>query len=304
MRPALSSVAGDVARRLPTGWRRRVLKARESLRTPTAALRVLPDVLVIGAQRSGTSSLYRYLGAHPQLTPSLRKETQYFSARYQRGERWYRRNFPTSWYRDAARAVRRRPLLAFEATPDYLFHPLAAERARALVPDARIIVLLREPASRARSHFQHTRRHGQEPLDSFAAALAAEPERLAGWAAGGYDVPATRIPANRFSYATRGEYAVQLRRWFDHFPREQFLIIDSAHLFDDPAAVLATIERFLGVRPRERRAWPNYSSASTPSAASTDDQAEADLRRAFGPSNRALVELLGHELSWTAPTAR
>ena len=218
----------DVLRsRLTVDQKRRIAYTRMRFRRPLAALRDTPDFMVIGAQRSGTSSLYRYLAAHPEGRPSVRKETEYFTRSYGEGPAWYRSHF----------TLRRRGL-SFEATPDYLFHPLAPARVATDLPDCRLVVLLREPAARARSHWQHMTRIGFEQL-SFADALDAEPERtaadLARLEAG---EPVVEGPLLRYSYRARGFYADQLERWRAVFPPEQMLLLRSEDLFGDPAATL------------------------------------------------------------------
>ena len=115
-------------------------------------MRTLPDFLVIGGMRCGSSSLHTWLGGHPALELPDRKEIHYFDFRYDRGLGWYRSHFPM-----ASRGV-----TTFETTPSYMVHPLAAERAVSLLPDVRLIALLREPTRRAWSHYRHRRSEGYE----------------------------------------------------------------------------------------------------------------------------------------------
>lgn len=153
----------------------------------------LPEFLIIGGQRCGTTSLYRYLAAHPSVRPATGKELQFFTLHHGRGERWYRAHFP----------VRPPDTLSFEASPYYLFDPDAPARAAAMLPDARFVALVRDPAERAYSHYLHSVAYGVEPL-SFADALDAEPDRLSN---GGHEA------RRRYSYIARGKYAEQIRRW-------------------------------------------------------------------------------------------
>jgi hypothetical protein len=200
--------------------------------------RPLPAFLVIGTMRGGTSSLFKYLESHPDTAASLRKEVNYFTRYWENGPDWYRAHFPIT---------RRR--LAFEASPNYLFHPLAPIRAAQTVPDARLIVLLREPAARARSHYDHMVRLGFERR-SFTRALEGE-SRLV------QDALA-RLQENehvwqpmflRFSYMSRGYYADQLERWLSFFPAGNFLVLCSEDFFADPSAVLQMLSEFLAVSP-------------------------------------------------------
>ena len=156
-------------------WARPV---RYRARVLTAPARALPDFVILGAQKAGTTSLYAYLCAHPDVRAAARKEVHYFDLNYARGATWYRSMFPLAAGLARERRGGRRVLVG-EASPYYLFYPLAAERAGAVVPSAQLIVLLRDPVERAWSHYRHEVKAGREPLE-FEAALAAEPTRLAG----------------------------------------------------------------------------------------------------------------------------
>jgi hypothetical protein len=158
--PAVLEQAKEPLRRLRAGYR-----------SWTAPLRGLPSVLIIGAQRSGTTSLFNYLVQHPDVLAPLGKESHYFDLRYARGVWWYRGRFPY-----AHRL--RRGALTLDASPYYLVHPLVPRRVAELLPGARLIALLRHPVDRAFSHYQHAVGDGRESL-SFAEAIARERERLA-----------------------------------------------------------------------------------------------------------------------------
>jgi hypothetical protein len=252
---------------------------------------------VIGAQRSGTSSLYKYLGDHPQVVPSLRKEVGYFSRHYARGPGWYRAHFPLEGRMTAASRARRAPVLSFEATPDYLLHPLAPRRAAELVPGAKLIVLLRDPVDRALSHYHHMVRLGLEPLP-LKQAIEAEPERLArdlervhvdpGWDA---------LRLLRYSYVGRGMYAEQLERWLRHFPRERLLILRSEDLFADETDAYGRILHFLDVRDWRPRRFRTYSVASD--ATGHPPAVRDRLAGAFAAPNRRLYELIGRNMGWS-----
>src|SRR5690606_23224629 len=190
----------------------------------------LPDALVIGAQRCGTTSLYHGLAQHPGVARAKKKEVHYFDLNYHRGLTWYQKQFE-----------RRRAKLNFEASPYYIFHPKAPERVAAALPDAKIIVILRDPVARAYSHYWHERRLGHETL-SFADAIEAEAERLAGESRklledDGY----YSFNHQHFSYVARGCYARQLMRWLQYFPRTRFLFVESESFFEDPRREMARI---------------------------------------------------------------
>ena len=292
------SVTERVRSGISVSTRRRLASRRVRVRQATSFARPMPSFMIIGTQRGGTSSLYKYLERHPDLDASIRKETEYFSRRSSESEGWYRAHFGLV----AGRGGRR---LAFEATPDYLFYPSTAERVAERLPGARFIVLLRDPVERAYSHYRHMVRLGFEEL-SFDDALACEAERIAG-----DEAELARDPSFfsrdllRFSYATRGRYADQLERWFAVSDPSRFLILRSEDLFEDPAAVVAEVIAFLGVRPWSPRSYHNFSRE--PVAAgdrSISSSAAALLKRDLEPEVRRLEDLLGRSMGWRLGTPR
>jgi hypothetical protein len=268
---------------------------RVNARRVGASRRALPDFLIIGTQLGGTSSLYRYLGAHPDVAPSLRKETEYFSTEFHRGEGWYRAHFP--WRSTADGKPARQ---TFEATPAYLLDPLAAPRAAELIPNARIIVMLRDPVDRAFSQYGHNRRLGAE-THTFEEAIAAEPVRLRGE----YDRTAEdenyeAIPLRRFGYVERGLYAEQLERWLDRF--DDVHVIRSEDFMRDPRPVYRSVLDFLDLSAWEPDAFRNYSYRDPQQR--TDSKMPSAVRRdlevAFAAPNSRLNELLQRDFSWSS----
>src|SRR5690348_6863383 len=128
----------------------------------TSPIRLLPDFLVIGTQRGGTTSLYHYLQAHESIAPSSIKEIHFFDRKYARGLAWYRGHFPTGaekWY---AQRLRRQAFVTGEASPVYLFHPHVPARVKQALPAVKLIVLLRNPVDRAYSQYYHAVELGLE----------------------------------------------------------------------------------------------------------------------------------------------
>lgn len=252
---------------------------------------MLPNVLVIGAQRAGTSSIYRYLGSHPDVAASLRKEIEYFSTRMAMGERWYRAHFP----------LLRRPQVAFEATPDYLLHPLAAARAAERIPDLKAVALLRNPITRAFSQYGHQRRLDREPL-GFMEALMAEPERIAGdldRLATDRDHPGVEVRVH--GYMERGRYAPQLQRWIDELGSERIHVIRTEDLWSDPEGTYTGLLDFLGLRhvlPASLGANFSYVGEASKPETSMPPEAEEYLRRRLGPEIESVELLLGRSMGW------
>jgi len=196
----------------------------------------LPDFLGIGAQKSGTTTLHQLLEMHPGVFVPPRKELHYFTMHSHRSMGWY-----ASCFEGASPSQR-----VGEITPYYLYHAPAAERIAARLPQVRIIVLLRDPVSRAISHYYHSVRLGVEPL-SIKDAFEAERFRLSGSA----DPTAPSIPSSfshmHHSYLDRSRYEVQLRRWLALLPKSQFLIIRSEDMFQTPAHAWNQIQSFLDI---------------------------------------------------------
>lgn len=185
----------------------------------------LPDFVIVGAQRCGTTSLYRYLDGHAGVFMAATKELHFFDRHFAQGLGWYRAQFESA----------RTDQLAGEATPRYMSDGLAIERLATAVPDARLVAILRNPVDRAYSHYWMERARGREQL-SFEDAVAAEEAR---------DDPEV-LPA----YLGQGRYLRQLQRITDRFPREQLLVLLFDDLCRDAAATFSGLCRFLGVDDR------------------------------------------------------
>ena len=276
----------EVIPRVPEPVRKVARNAVWTFGRLTARRRPLPDFLVIGAQKAGTTALYAYLRWHPGIAGPSWKEVSFFDRHWWRGEAWYRGQFPL-------RAGKR---LVGEASPSYLFHPLAPERARSLVPGAKLVALLRDPVDRAYSQYQHEVALGREPL-SFEDALAAEDERLVG------EVERLIADPRAFSrawwdhtYTARGRYAEQLERWLEAFPSEKLLVVRTEDLGERPAETYASILAFLGAEPHELPDYPRvFDRDYEPMRAET----RAALAATFAEPNRRLEALLGRELGWS-----
>jgi hypothetical protein len=256
---------------------------------------MLPDFLLVGAQRAGTTSLHRALAAHPDVvTPLFHKGVHYFDVAYGRGPGWYRGHFPV-----AALARRRTASPAprtFESSGYYLHHPLAAERIHRDLPGARLLVMLRDPVERAYSAHRHEYARGFEPAESFERALDLEPERLAGEVERLRAEPAYVSHAHRHqSYVDRGQYAEQLTRLFALFGRDRVYVLDSERFFTEPEDVYAGVLDFLGLRPWRPAEFERHNARPrAPMAAATRRRLTAH----FGPHDDRLEALLGRPLTW------
>jgi hypothetical protein len=287
----------EITKRVRTTVREPVWTVTNALLRPTAPLRVLPAYLLIGGQRCGTTSLQGVLGEHPNLTSArLMKGVHYFDTAYHRGLPWYQTHFPTKTYAEWIERRTGAPLLAGEASPYYLFHPLALERIRADLPGVKLVALLRDPVERTISHHKHEVRRNNEPL-GLEAALAMEQARLAGEAERIVAEAPTynSFPHQTFSYVARSRYAGQVRRLFDLFDRGSVLILQSEAFFTDPESVYTRVLDFLGV-PR----WlpDQFPRANATPDASVPEPVRSRLVAQFRDANEELFHLLGERFAW------
>lgn len=280
---------GPAAWRIPKADRELAKLARRPGGPPRGRL---PDFLLLGAQKCGTSFLFGLLNGHPDVEPAVLKEISYFSNFPEKGTDWYRSCFPAP-----ARGEGGRPIRTWEASPNYLFYPDAPRRAAETAPDAKLIMLLRNPVDRAYSHYNHQASGVHEPLPTFEEALDAEEERMRPAREGAPGEEHLSVNFPRFSYASRGMYADQIMRWRAHFPENQILVVGSEDLYADPRRTLAGVLGFLGLpawepgpvrRPRKKR-------AAAPMNPATRERLDAF----FSPHNRRLYSLLGRDFGWS-----
>ena len=287
--------------RVPRPVKRAVRRVLRRYGEQTADHRPLPDFLVIGVKRGGTTSVWNWLVEHPNVAPMFPalqqiKSPHYFDVNYARGERWYRSHFPSAAALDrAAQRTGIRPLTG-EASPYYVFHPLAPERVQITVPKVRMIVLLRNPVDRAYSNYWERRGSGAEPLPTFEAALDAEDERLRGETDRMLANPDYYSPHHDWhSYQGRGHYAEQLERWFDRFGRDQLLIVPFDDLRRDASKSHRQIQEFLSLPVIEPPRLAHHNKLPAPPMHAAT---RARLVEHYRPWNARLAELLGTTFDW------
>lgn len=269
-------------------------------RTITSSIRLLPDFIIIGAQRGGTTSLYAYLSQHPQIAPAATKEVHFFDNNFQKGVSWYRTQFPSSIEKSIAKNIGKQNFITGEASPYYLFHPHVPGRVAKVVPGIKLVVMLRNPVDRAYSHYYHEVELGHEKL-SFEEALAQEEART--------HEECARIAADQryrsynhqhYTYLSRGIYANQLQRWLNLFPREQLLVIKSEDFYTEPDSIFQQTLTFLGVRTMGQRPsqWYQQYNHSTYKQAKMDFYIRKRLIAYFEPHNDRLYKLLERDFGW------
>jgi hypothetical protein len=287
-----SSTVLDRGRTL--AWRSAVAGARVVAR-PTSATRPLPDYLIVGTQRGGTTTLHHWLAAHPGVLPArLTKGVHWFDTGFGRSEAWYRSHFPSRRARGAAaRRLGYEPVVG-EGSPYYMFHPFAPARIASVLPDPKLLVVLRDPVERAWSQYHHETARGFEDLP-FEAALEAEASRLAGEAEKLADPRATSASHQHHSYVARGRYAEQVEELWRQVGRDHVLVLFSEDLSADPVGTMAAVHRFLRLpelAPDTEKRWNLRAKPDMPSAA------RSFLIEAFRAPDARLAELLGRPVPW------
>jgi len=268
-----------------------VARKRETDRPP-------PDFVIVGAQRCGTTSLFRALAKHPAMMSNVldAKGVHYFDTDFDRGLPWYLSHFPSRSDRDEHAAKVGQPPVVGEASPYYLFHPAGAERMARTIPDTRLVVLLRNPIKRAISHHLHMVWEGHEKVEDIDKALDLEATRLSGIEQQLLADPSmVSRDHQHYSYMARGHYAEQLERLFAHFDRDKVLVMATETLTGDSQASMERIQHFLGLEPD-----PATDLGKRNASARFEPRPETVERLSgeFAASNRRLADLVDIEIPW------
>jgi hypothetical protein len=262
----------------------------------TARWRMTPTLLIVGAQRCGTTSMYKDLTQHPAVLPAvMQKGIHYFDVSYDHSLSWYTAHFPL---RRTARKIEKvigvAPITG-ESSPYYLYHPLSGSRIAADLPEAKLLVLVRDPVERAYSAHTHetARKYETEPFER---ALELEPERIAG-----EEERLTADPSyqsfehQHHSYLARGRYAEQLERLAAAVGRDRIHVVDSGRFFAEPEAVYDGIIEFFGL-PNWRR--PEFKQHNARPRMDMAPELRRKLEDHFQPWDEKLTDWLGHTPSW------
>lgn len=205
----------------------------------TSQNRRLPDFIIIGVQKGGTTSLFHYLKLHPCVRMSSLKEVHFFDNNYSKGINWYKSYFPFKSYS--------KNKIVGEASPYYVFHPHALKRIKKTLPNVKIIVIFRDPIERAYSHYKMEFRKGKES-HSFKEAISLESSRI--------DKEYVKLISDEnyysfnyqtYSYMKRGLYGKQLEDIYKYFNKEDVCVLQSVDLLNSPETTLKRVYDFLNI---------------------------------------------------------
>jgi hypothetical protein len=262
----------------------------------TAKLRVEPSFLMVGAQRAGTTSLFRALMAHPNiLRPVMHKGVNYFDVNPDKSWNWYLGHFPLQASAKRKAAAGQDSAAVFEASGYYMFHPHAARRIAEALPSIKIVAMLRDPVERAYSAYKHEFARGFE-TETFERALELEERRIAPELKRMLEDPTYQSRTYRHqAYRLRGQYAEQLAAFSDLLGPERVHVVESERFFTDPEDEFSGLLRFLRlpvVMP------PSFDRFNARPGSPLSPVLEAELRAHFAPHNEALATFLGKPLTW------
>ena len=248
--------------------------------------RMDPSFFIVGAQKAGTTSLYRYLVQHPKVKSALIKEIHYFDLNNNKSLTWYKSFFP----------LKQEGYITGEASPYYMYHPLAIKRIANYNPDAKIILLLRDPVSRAISHYYHEVRNGREELN-IKDAFEAEEARLKG--------EIERIKTNqnsfnhqRYSYRSRGLYLEQIKEIRKYFDDENIMIIDSEEFFKKTEYTVRQVFKFIGVSNDVKLKTQKRFNVGNNIKDPYEDKLIEELKVFYKEANLNLFDVIGRKGNW------
>jgi len=256
----------------------------------------LPAFYLLGVQKSGTTALFDYLTQHPCVSQTI-KDIRFFDKYYQKGSNWYRLHFPLNPSKIFSQKTKNKQYVVGDATERYFEYPHAPQRIQSLTPNAKFLIILRNPVERTYSHYNFNVIRNKENR-TFEDAIDKESKRT--------KVEYTKMEKDkkfysdyyfRYAYLDRSIYATKLKRWFQIFPKEQFFIIENNELLNNTAKIYKDVLRFLNLPNLE---LPKYEKifAKKYKKPKMEQLTRQQLVEFFQPYNDELYRLLGTKYDW------
>ena len=263
----------------------------------TGFLHVLPNFLIIGFVKCGTTSLYEYLLQHPNIYPPVGKEIDFFDRLYEKGTNWYKVSFPFKLQKSIVENLQKKDFVTGEATPRYIEHPYALDRIKKIAPNTKFIILLRNPIDRAFSQYNQNLNNEYEYL-SFEDAIKHEQERIKD--------RYKKMQSNKmyyswdfdlFGYLEHGVYVDKIIRCMSIFPKEQFFILENEELLKNTSAAYNKVLKFLDLPKWEPIEYKLYKK-QVYQKQRIDPTFRKQLVEYFRPHNERLYKFLGRNFNW------
>ena len=257
---------------------------------------LLPDFLIIGAPRSGTSSLYSYLVQHHSILPCKIKEPNYFSMYYNRSPSWYKTFFSTKWNKFLCETKTKSKAITGEASTQYYWHPHVPKRVKKLIPNAKIIILLRNPIDRSYSQYEMEVRHDNEEL-TFEAAIKEEKNRISNeMDKMSHNEHYFSSKYTMYAYLEKSIYVNYIKNWLKYFPKDQFLFLKSETFFQETESILEKTFQFLDL-PSQK--FSNFKILRKGNYQPIKKETRISLIDYFKPYNEELYSLIDQDFHWS-----
>ena len=262
-------------------------------RNLTSSSRVLPDFIIIGAGRAGTTALYTYLIQHPSIITASTDNDEpvadlhFFEYMISDKISWYKSHFPRK---------SKNSFVTGEFTSTYMYHKNVPERIFNLIPKIKLIVILRNPIDKAYSTYNQ-QSHFNEVTSSFEETIKAEFARI--------DLNKNHIEYTNnnpnfdnyveYNIIRHGIYFNYLEKWFKIFPKKQIFVVDSNELENFPQQTLNKVFEFLNLSPHE---IPNLAKVNVGKYSPMTESTRESLIEFYKPHNAKLNNLLGTNFDW------
>jgi len=265
-------------------------------RTVTNSNRLLPNFIIIGFQKCGTTTLFDNLIKSPNIGMSSKKEVHFFDFSYWRGISWYRAQFPLKITKLNFEEKNKEPYLVVDASPLYIFHPQVPQRVKKVLPNAKLIVIMRNPVDMAYSHYQHYKRRNlekmsfEEVIDDDERRFETIMKRFQNDEIRDYNVKKIAFP-----YISMAIYVKYIKNWLNVFPKNQFLFLQTEELNQNIEMEFRKIYDFIEI-PSFNFKYVGKSNVGNyqPMKSSTRER----LLKFYKPFNQELENILETKFQW------